>query len=143
MAYLQVLEGNKKHQNETWSEIFDQNLSSIEALKRIMIGINREVYMNFLEQIRQEAIEEVRPILLEEGEKRGEKRGIRLGEKIGEKRGKKVGKLEGMKNLLLLTVETFAPELLPVYKAQVLSAQTIEAFLSLKDKIYRDMGSLR
>ena len=103
--------------------------------------------MNFLEQIRQEAIEEVRPILLKEGEKRGMKRGIKRGVKRGVKRGirlsEKRGELEGMKSGLLSFLETFKPELLPVYEAQILSAQTIEACHSLKEKIFREIGSLR
>ena len=140
-AYLQVLEGNKNYQKHVWADIVNQNLTGEEALKRIMIDINREAFMS----IRQQIIEEVRPMFLSEGEKRGlvkgEKRGLVKGEKRGlikgEKRGFVKGELEAMKRMLLAMLTNFAPKLLPRFKPQIESAKTLKDCKDLEADIYK------
>jgi len=71
LAYLQILEGKKAHQEACWQNALDQNLSNTDDLKRIMIKINKEVFMNLIEEFKKEGREEGREAvalnLLEEG----------------------------------------------------------------------------
>ena len=82
--------------------------------------------MGIVQQIR----EEFKPLLKER-----EERGIEIGVKRGE--------LNGRKETLLSMLETFAPELSSKYKRSIEAVSSLEEFVSLRDKIFKQMGSLR
>jgi hypothetical protein len=54
LALLQVLEGQKNKQAETWQTILNQNLNNVDIVKNIIKQINQEVYMNLIQQVREE-----------------------------------------------------------------------------------------
>lgn len=64
LALLQVLEGERERQVEYWNNLFDQNLSNVEVLKKIIHQINKELYMNLVQELKKEGkIEGVLKIL--------------------------------------------------------------------------------
>ena len=71
LAYLQVLEGEKTRQEICWQNAPDQNLSKIDALKRIILKLNEEGFMNFVQEMekvgRQKERQKVARSLLQEG----------------------------------------------------------------------------
>ncbi len=45
LSYIQVLEGDPKHQKECWRTALDQDLANVEDLKRIIMRISKERHM--------------------------------------------------------------------------------------------------
>ena len=62
-AYLQILEGNRRYQRNTWQAIMDQDIENTEDLKKVIMEIAREGFMSIIE----EAIEEAKPQMIAEG----------------------------------------------------------------------------
>ena len=54
LSYIQVLEGDPKHQKECWRTALDQDLANAEDLKRIIMRISKERHMNLVQEIKKE-----------------------------------------------------------------------------------------
>ena len=64
LVLLQILEGDKNRQKQSWQEILSQNLNNSGELKKFIEKINKETYMNLVEELKKEG--------RKEGEIRGE-----------------------------------------------------------------------
>jgi hypothetical protein len=61
LALLQILDP------ETWPSLFSQDLENTNVLETIAQEINKEVYMNLVEEVKREKAEEIARNLLKEG----------------------------------------------------------------------------